>query len=653
MRRFEIAVVAAVVAGSGGAAWATVELAPDGVPDWHASAMARTLDADLEDADNGVIVRGTVSTDRLRYSILIENVPHPGELDLRGLDRRALAAAIEDAIGRARLIGHETLTRPADLPVPSPGVGTAALFALVVGLLVAPFAFGALVLGVGVAPLRSARRTAVAIAAIAVAAAAVFGAGDYLAGTSWAVLVAGGVAWGWFVAVTLPVICPPLPGLANVEHAELGRVLRAWAWLAVERTVVVAAAYAPFAVALLGVAVALDLSAVVAIGVIAPLVGLVVRLAARSWVDVVAAHLDRQLVDEARRPDERSESQHEAASRSNDGDAAWDAAVRGYVMGYVRRAGWAADERLLDGVQFLPGKPGAVDDVATYGGGLGPSRVVIDRGLLERALAPYGRPHDYAAPRVSTLHWTQWNAGLIVPTEIGAIVATSEQRQPRQTADEGGEADHAPLGEPPTLAGVIEPTVFYGSQVYRPHEDPLWLDWDPGEEHDGTDAGDRDFLFGLVIHELGKIRRHEDRAATIELALRRRFAKLPRMRRPALADVHAALNYARHHLVQYLAWRAWRSDDVLTARAYAPELERQSRTILRRLDADTKGDADARRRLGYLAGFLREPVSRPRARTWRRVAIAGAIAAGVAGVAVAVARAIDYHATYVARLKEK
>jgi hypothetical protein len=35
-----------------------------------------------------------------------------------------------------------------------------------------------------------------------------------------------------------------------------------------------------------------------------------------------------------------------------------------------------------------------------------------------------GRPHDYAAPRVSTLHWTQWNARLVMATEPGAAVAT-------------------------------------------------------------------------------------------------------------------------------------------------------------------------------------------------------------------------------------
>jgi len=66
--------------------------------------------------------------------------------------------------------------------------------------------------------------------------------------------------------------------------------------------------------------------------------------------------------------------------------------------------------------------PGSTAEVAVYGGGLDDARIVIPRPMLELALSPWGRPHDYAAPRISTLHWTMWNAGpssmieLICPT---------------------------------------------------------------------------------------------------------------------------------------------------------------------------------------------------------------------------------------------
>ena len=175
---------------------------------------------------------------------------------------------------------------------------------------------------------------------------------------------------------------------------------------------------------------------------------------------------------------------------------AWHAATREYVVGYLRRAGLPVDAELLARVRFVPGTG---DSVVVYGGGLTASRIVIPSAMLELALAPAGRPHDYAAPRVSTLHWAEWNAGLVVATDPGAVVATAEQRQPRTTTADDGEHERQLFGEPPTLAGTIEPSDLDARRTYRPHEDRIWLDWDPGDEYDGTDPGDLDFLFGAVV----------------------------------------------------------------------------------------------------------------------------------------------------------
>jgi hypothetical protein len=268
--------------------------------------------------------------------------------------------------------------------------------------------------------------------------------------------------------------------------------------------------------------------------------------------------------------------------------------------------------------------------------------------LLELALAPTGRPHDYAAPRVSTLHWTQWNAGLVVPTEPGAKLASVEERQVHHLTDEG-ELVREPLGEPPTLAGIIEPEDLDPRKSYRPHEDPLWLDWDSGEEYDGTDAGDRDFLFGALVRALGDIQRGTARANTLVLAmrLRRPLRWLDALGRPfdALGDVHAALAGARHHLVQHLAYQKWHREDLLTARAYGPELEAASRTILALPDAATE------RRLNTLAPLVRGAARVPPAR-WRKLALAGAIVVGAGGALVAVVDAVRYHATYQQRVEK-
>ena len=297
--------------------------------------------------------------------------------------------------------------------------------------------------------------------------------------------------------------------------------------------------------------------------------------------------------------------------------------------------------------------PAVGDEICVYGGGATHPRIAIPRRVLELALAPAGRPHDYAAPRVSTLHWTQWNAGLVMATEPGSVIATREQRQPRQTTTDADPGDNARevLGEPPTLIGIVEPRALDPRPSYRPHDDPAWLDWDSGEDHDGTDPGDRDFLFGVMVHAVAQIQRHGDRLNTVALVLRRasRFTaavgRLVERSADAIADDHAAIRGARHHLVQYLGWEAWQREDLLTARAYAPELEAMSLRVLGERDRPASRTAfaaiRARERLARLAGLVRgAPPVRAR---WRRLALAGALVAGAGAAALAVADAVRYH----------
>jgi hypothetical protein len=399
--------------------------------------------------------------------------------------------------------------------------------------------------------------------------------------------------------------------------------------------------YAP---AVVGVALAGD--AIVATGdavrfaLVLPLGLLVVRQGVRLAIAVTAERLDAALADPA----------VDAATAT-----AWHAAVRGYFVGYLRRNGLPIDEDLLDRLRVLPA---AGDEVRVYGGGATHSRLAIPRRMLERALAPSGRPHDYAAPRVSTLHWTEWNAGLVMPSEGGGVVATREQRQPRETTTEGdpSESVREHVGEPATLIGIIEPRALDPRTSYRPHDDPAWLDWDSGEDYDGTDARDRDFLFGVVAHAVAETQRHADRFDTLALVL----VRAGRLSAPigrwlerladAIADDHTAISGARHHLVQYLGWEAWQREDLLTARAYAPELEAMSRRVMASIAEPTTRQVPAatraRKRLARLAGMVG---GTPVRSGWRRLALAGAVVAGLGAAVLAVVNAVRYHASYVQR----
>jgi len=156
----------------------------------------------------------------------------------------------------------------------------------------------------------------------------------------------------------------------------------------------------------------------------------------------------------------------------------------------------------------------------------------------------------------------------------------------------------------------------------------MWLEWDSGDDDDGTDAGDRDFLFGAIIYALTSIQRHDDRLATLQLAW-------PRLRGSvhAIGDYHAALVGARHHLVQYLGFRKWQREDLLTARAFAPELEAATRRVV-----TVAAGSDPR------ITRLADP---EHVTAFRRFAVATAIVACVAAISVAVVSAVRYHASFV------
>ena len=652
-----------------------VEVAP--AADWRAEALARALGADLADdrlapralpacggpctdgalraAGVDLVVRATVGAagpGTLGYELraLWAGAPGPvrGALALGAHDRAGFAGVLRDRLHRlARATGEDEAVdaaAPAGGGAPAragaaelPSVGEiAVVVGVVLALLATPIAAG-FAIGRRWLARRAAWRTLLGVAVLGAVAIAVAAAAP---GNGRGVLfAAGGMAWAVFAAATVPVVFPPLVGLGRVDSSELWRVLAGWSALVVQRAIAVALVYAPVWAAIAIAPAFVDLGDASAIGgddlrfaLVLPLA----LLAARQWVRIAIAvaadWLDASLLDPAVDA------------------AAWQAAVRGYVVGYLRRNGLPDDGDVLEQLRVLPA---VGDEIWVYGGGATHPRIAIPRRVLELALAPAGRPHDYAAPRVSTLHWTQWNAGLVMATEPGSVIATREQRQPRQTTTDADPGDNARevLGEPPTLIGIVEPRALDPRPSYRPHDDPAWLDWDSGEDHDGTDPGDRDFLFGVMVHAVAQIQRHGDRLNTVALVLRRasRFTaavgRLVERSADAIADDHAAIRGARHHLVQYLGWEAWQREDLLTARAYAPELEAMSLRVLGERDRPASRTAfaaiRARERLARLAGLVRgAPPVRAR---WRRLALAGALVAGAGAAALAVADAVRYH----------
>ena len=221
-----------------------------------------------------------------------------------------------------------------------------------------------------------------------------------------------------------------------------------------------------------------------------------------------------------------------------------------------------------------------------------------------------------------------------------------------------------PLGQPATLLGYVPPAP--GELVPLISDNPQdlaivrkllsehypWFAPDPDEEFDATDPTDKDLLFGALVHALGMVRRNDTQLATIKLALGKVAARIASPIRARLADSYAALNFARHHLIQFLHYSWQRNADVLTARARPLRLAAVSRTLLKDVvDAKKPPPGALRARLVWLSQFFADPIVDRRAVIVRRVAAGVAAAALVAALGIAVQRSIAYHPVYLERMQ--
>jgi hypothetical protein len=517
----------------------------------------------------------------------------------------------------------------------------------VLGLLILPFAL-ALIGGEPVrtiARMRSARRVLIAVAAGAAAVIALDAQAIGAFVTAWAPLIAGigGLGWGAFLVAVVRATFPPLDGLERVPHRELGRFLATWCLAALERLAVLAVGNAALIALVAWLGASLAIAPAWIYLVLAPAVVWLARLALASWVECAAARLDRRIVEGPASPDNP-----------------WSREISEYLMGYVRRTGWDLDPRLLSRVVFLPGK--TVDGAVAYGGGPTHVRIVVDRELLVLAMGPLleDKPEDQPA------RWPDWTIGCVAPSPgarpPSAAPPLHDFRSRKQRTSYPG-VQRKPLGQAATLLGYAVPAP--GQLVPLISDSPQdlaivrellsehfpWFAPDPDEEYDATDRTHKDFLFGALVREIGAARRDETQLATLRLLLGRRGARLTSRARARLADSYAALNFARHHLIQHL-YHAWtRSPDALTARARPARLNDISVRILAEVaDPAAKPPRAIRARLIHLSQFFAEPIVDRRNVLATRVALAVALAVVAVAAGLAVVQSVGYHASYVERM---
>ncbi|HSS00448.1 MAG TPA: hypothetical protein VLM79_25490, partial [Kofleriaceae bacterium] len=650
------------------AANVVIDLAPaPGVPAWFANSFEQTIARELagferlgtvakQDVALGacgsdracrlrayraagvdVVLFGAVGDDAIAYELFQTWTPARLDTGAIAIGRHQSLVALEHATRDAfhAVLKHGGLLDqkpylierdPAAASAADPAWRTPVLEILlaVLGFLVLPFAV-ALLGGESpatIAAMRSARRTLLVVAA---GAAAVLALDPRRIGelvSAWAPLVAGigGLGWGAFLVLVVRTAFPPLDGLERVPHRELGRFLSTWCLATLERLTVLVVGNAPLVVlvAWLGASLAIEPQWVYL--VLAPAVVWLARLAFASWVECLAARLDRRIVD----------------GHATHGNA-WSREIGEYLMGYVRRTGWDLDPQLLAKVILLPGRQ--VDGVAAYGGGTTHVRIVVDRELLVLAMGPLldDKPDDKPA------RWPDWTTAHLAPDPGGRAPSTAPPsldahgRKPR-TSYPGYQ--RKPLGQAATLLGYVTPTP--GQLVPLISDSPQdlaivrellsehypWFAPDPDEEYDATDPTDKDLLFGALARELGAVRRNETQLATLRLALGRRAARLTWRARARLADSYAALNFARHHLIQYLYYVWTKNPDALTARARPARLHDVSLRILAEVaDPQARPPRAIRARLTWLSQLFAEPIVDRRGVLARRLALAAVIAA--------------------------
>lgn len=668
-----------------------IDLAPaPGVPAWFASAFEQTVARELAGFERlGTVAKqdvaldacgadracrlhayrgagvdialfGSVTDDTIQYELFQTWTPARLESGAIAIDRHQSLVALEHATRDAFhvVLKHGGLLeqKPYLLerePTTASGADAAwstralEMLLAVLALLVLPFALA--LLGreqlATIVAMRSARRVALVIAAglATVIALDPRRIGELV--TAWAPLVAGvgGLGWGAFLVLVVRTAFPPLDGLERVPQRELGRFLSTWCLAAVERLAVLAISNAPLIVLVAWLGASLAIAPQWIYLVLAPAVVWLARLWFASWVECLAARLDRRIVE---------------GSASHDNP--WSREISDYLMGYVRRTGWDLDPRLLAEVVFLPGK--RIDGVVSYGGGATHVRIVIDRELLVMAMGPLLDDKPDEKPAL----WPDWTAACIAPDPGGrsprAEPSPHDSRGRKPKPSYPG-AQRKPLGQAATLLGYVTPTP--GQLVPLISDSPQdlaivrellsehypWFAPDPDEEYDATDPTDKDLLFGALAHELGAVRRNETQLATIRLALGRRAARLTSRVRARIADSYAALNFARHHLIQYLYYSWTRTTDVLTARARPARLHEVSTRILAEVsDPQARPPRAIRARLTWLSQFFAEPIVDRRRVVASRVAVGAVIAALLVTAGIAVKRSIGYHPTYVERM---
>lgn len=503
---------------------------------------------------------------------------------------------------------------------------------------------------------------------------------------SWMIpLVAGGF-WATAVLVYFPILFVPVHGLERIQHWNLLTLIRAWIYTSILRCVIFLIVFSPFYWLMERIA---HFTGIPYFTLLAfPTLVIAFWFWLLSIAETLSSALDDTYVEGS-------------AGLENP----WHFAIQKYFLGYVRRMGIEIDLQSLEKIYFLSGKKAGV---LSYGGGWGSSRIVINEGLLELAMGPREQQEQIQQSLQGPSEWNHSFLGVISPELHPSrlsfltkkrikeklverlLVQHPEEVSSRWSIPSESEgfhySEHSLLGYVlPSKQGETVPLISNDirdfdvvEELLKDHYPQFATHPEDEEEFDDTDRTDKDFLFGILLREIGKLQRTQGLESTFFLSFERFSVQLPLFlkkisqrlfekfewmfsRYPALLiDSFVALHLGRNHLVQAIYYQKTSDESFLTTRASNAELYRISREILLVIQNEPPQPEDLqpfratfRSRLVWLSQFFYTPIQETRKTPLKKIA---AIIVGLgilSGALVLVRESTVYHPVYVQRISEQ
>jgi len=432
-----------------------------------------------------------------------------------------------------------------------------------------------------------------------------FDASGYHGGLSAVLALIGGFAWGYLLLVTGRFIFGTFHGVETIWHWNLFQLLHSWFEVLFAKLFLILAALTPSLGLSLTLVYKFNFSAQPVWFLVFPLIALI-----QMALYVLLSTFFSLLLDKKKVAGKISRNQ------------VWDYEIRRYLMGYYRRLGLDIPLSILERIRFLPG---STPDVLTYGGVFVRPRVVIPFKLLEFAI---GEPEIATQEKLDRAPLAANEClGLVLPKHLnnGITAKASEKKiekrvsrskfyitpkhamlyvqnytHPPMEASAGvwgyirpqrGDDDSVPL-----VADSLEDLKIVEQLLTEHHVNFARFQFE--EEYDDTDPTDLDFLFGLLLREIGRVHRREHYFLAWWHLVHRilDFYKNHFSKHPAfVADAYVVLQHGRHHLAQYIYYWASGETDLLTQRGNRQQLQKVSKQIFSKFQRISRSKEDLHR----------------------------------------------------------